>query len=282
VPLVDLHVHSTASDGDHEPHEVVRRAAAANLSAIALTDHDTLDGIPAARVAAAAYPLRIVTGCEFSVAVVWGEMHLLGYFLPASDEGLNHFLRAERGKRRERAQAMVEKLNALGVGLAMEHVLEQSTGNAVGRPHVARALVSQAAVSGFQEAFDRYLASGRPAFVPKDLPTLEEVTALVHRLGGVSSAAHLRSRGTRSTLKSLKAGGVDAVEVRHPGHDVPTTSRLESLARDLDLLCTGGSDWHGDSTVRSDRSTLGALGVPAAWLEDLERLHLERVRSAPI
>ncbi len=269
-PIIDLHVHSTASDGELSPEAVVGRAAAAGLAAMALTDHDTLAGVPAAIAAGDRAGIRVIGGCEFSVAAPWGEMHLLGYFLPPGTALLEEFLVRCRADRERRGRAMVERLHRLGIGVSDADVLAEAEGGAVGRPHVARALVRHGHVGSVGEAFDRYLGRGRPAFVEKSLPTFAEVAELVHRVGGVVSAAHLKDRGTRSLLVHFKQIGLDAVETRHPSHDPDLRARLTEFALDLGLYRTGGSDWHGDPVGDEALSAIGSQNVPLAWLEALE------------
>lgn len=275
-PTVDLHLHSSASDGAFPPATVVRRAAAAGVAAVALTDHDTLAGVPAAIEAGAHVGLRVVSGCEFSVAAPWGEMHVLGYFLPPGSVALERFLADCRADRERRGRAMVERLHRVGVALGEEDVLAEAVGGAIGRPHVARALVRRGHVSTVGEAFDRYLARGRPAFVDKTLPTFAAVAALVHQVGGIVAAAHLKERGTRTLLQNLRSQGLDAVETRHPSHDPDQRARLTDLALELGLLRTGGSDWHGESIGDEDHGTIGSEHVPITWLE-----RIEAARPAP-
>jgi len=275
-PFVDLHVHSSASDGELAPEHVVERAARAGLAAVALTDHDTLDGVAAAARAGARLGIRVVGGCEFSVAAPWGEMHVLGYFLPPGSRTLEDFLARCRADRERRGRAMVERLRRAGVSLVDGDVLAEADGGAIGRPHVARALVRRGHVGSVGEAFDRYLARGRPAFVEKTLPAFAEVAALVHRVGGVVSAAHLKDRGTRSLLERLQGEGLDAVETRHPSHDADQRVRLTELALSLGLLRTGGSDWHGEPEGDDTHGDVGSQQVPLEWLE-----RLEAARPAP-
>lgn len=267
---IDLHLHSTASDGSLSPAAVVHRAAAAGLRAVALTDHDTLAGVSEARAAGEATGLRVVAGCEFSVAAPWGEMHILGYFLPPDSPTLEAFLRRCRDDRRRRAEEMVNLLRRAGADLLLADVLQEAAGGAIGRPHVARALVRRALVPSVDVAFERYLRRGRPAFVAKRLPSFAEVSELVHRAGGLVSAAHLKEHGTRSRLTRLRGEGLDAVETRHPGHDPDTRARLTDLALTLDLLRTGGSDWHGDPGPATGQAGLGSQQVPWAWLDLLD------------
>jgi predicted metal-dependent phosphoesterase TrpH len=279
---VDLHVHSTASDGSLVPEALVKRAVAAGLRAIALTDHDSIGGIPEALAAGERFGLRVVGGCEFSVAAPWGEMHVLGYFLPSDSLELDAFLERCRADRMRRAQTMVEQLQRLGVSLPFDSVLQESRGGAVGRPHVARAIVRHGGAIDLGDAFDRYLGRGRPAFVEKTLPAFRAVADLVHAVGGLVSVAHLKERGTRTVIERLKGEGLDAVETRHPSHDPDLRARLTDIAFKLGLLRTGGSDWHGDPEPGVTHGTIGSQRVPLEWLEQLDdhRHHsLKRVAS---
>ena len=254
------------------------RAAAAGLAAISLTDHDTVAGVPAAVAAGERLGVRVVSGCEFSTAAPWGEMHVLGYFLPTDSDQLESFLERCRADRVRRARAMVDRLRGLGVMLEFDDVLRQARGGAVGRPHVARAIVLGGGAAGMSEAFDRYIGRGRPAFVEKVLPTFTEVSELVHAVRGIVSVAHLKDRGTRTFLERLKGEGLDAVETRHPSHDPDTRARLTDLALALGLLRTGGSDWHGDPEPGESHGTIGSQEVPVEWLD---RLDQHRVCEVP-
>jgi predicted metal-dependent phosphoesterase TrpH len=273
-------VHSTASDGSVSPETVVRRAAAAGLRAIALTDHDTLAGVPAALAAGERYGVRVVGGCEFSAAAPWGEMHVLGYFLPANSPELEAFLERCRADRVRRAQEMVQHLQRLGVELTFETVLQESAGGAVGRPHVARAIVRQGGAMDLSDAFDRFIGRGRPAFVEKVLPEFRAITELVHSAAGVVSVAHLKERGTRGFIERLKAQGLNAVETRHPSHDPDLRARLTEITLRLGLLRTGGSDWHGDPEPGVTHGTIGSQQVPLEWLDRLDDLRTGSLTSA--
>ena len=272
---VDLHLHSTASDGTVAPELVPSIARDAGLTTIALTDHDTVDGVALAVASGKEIGVRVIAGCEFSVGVWWGELHLLGYFLPLDDDELETFLSVQRAEREGRIAEILTRLSELGVPLGLDAVVVQADKGSMGRPHVARALVSAGAVGSVDEAFQRYLADGKKAFVPRRLADVGRVVDLVRRLGGVTSAAHLKGQGTRENLGRLRDAGVDAIEVRHPAHSPSVTTRLHRDASDLGMLMTGGSDWHGP--VSQHRDTIGAIEVPEAWLERIEALHGERV-----
>jgi 3',5'-nucleoside bisphosphate phosphatase len=248
------------------PAAVVRRAAELGLSAIALTDHDTLDGVVEAQAEGERLGIRVVSGCEFSTSAPWGEIHVLGYFLPPGDATLQEFLRRCREDRVRRGRAMVEGLQAWGVNVSFEDLAEETGAAAMGRPHLARALVRLGKVASVDDAFNQWLGRGRPAYVEKRLPGFQEVAELVHSVGGIVSAAHLKERGTRATLTAFKAAGLDAVETRHPGHGGEARARLTALAESLELLRTGGSDWHGDLDGESTHALMGSQEVPAEWL----------------
>jgi 3',5'-nucleoside bisphosphate phosphatase len=279
MACVDLHCHSTASDGECPPAEVVQRAKKAELAAIALTDHDTTAGVAEAVRAGAASGVRVICGCEFSTRAPWGELHLLGYFLDPEHAGLQTFLVETRAARRRRGEQMVSKLQQLGVDIDLADLEEQVGAGAVGRPHVARALVERGASADINEAFERYLGRGRVAYVEKPLPTLARVTTLVHEVGGLAVAAHLGDHGSEGQIREFQAQGLDGIEVRHPSHAPVTEARLTRLAERLGLGMSGGSDWHGDSEFGDSHAPLGGLDIPLAWLERLEKRRAEARRT---
>lgn len=256
----------------------MRRAHQAGLTVVAITDHDTLAGVAEATRAGADLGVRVVAGCEFSAQCEWGEVHLLGYFLPPEVAELEDFLLRWRTARRHRARRMVAALERQGIPVALEDVLDEAAGGSVGRPHLARVLVRTGVVAREQEAFDRWLAAGRPAYVAKELPTVAEVAAVVRAAGGLLVAAHLRERGTDASVRTFQADGVQGVEVRHPSHAPAIERRLSKLATRYDLARTGGSDWHGDGRARETGAPLGSHSIPNDWLTDLEDRH---ARSAP-
>jgi predicted metal-dependent phosphoesterase TrpH len=282
-----LHCHSTASDGQCAPSEVAHRARAVDLAAIALTDHDTTGGVAEATDEAAKLGIRVIAGCEFSVRAPWGELHVLALFLPQDNEHLQTFLRDTRAARRRRGEQIVAKLQGLGVPIDLEDVEAQlggggggegsGDGGALGRPHVARALVDCGACDNMNDAFRRYLGRGRAAYVEKPLPKLSEVAALVHEVGGLTVAAHLGDFGTEAHIRIFQDQGLDCVEVRHPSHAPAVEQRLTRIAERLGLGISGGSDWHGESEYGDSHAPLGGMRVPDTWLEPLEhRLELTK------
>lgn len=260
--LVDLHVHSTASDGSRAPADVVQEAKRVGLAAIALTDHDTVDGVAEAANAGSAIGVRVVPGVELSAVEGDVETHILGLHLSDTSE-LEARLVALRDMRRTRAERIVQRLNELGVRIAMADVLEQAAGGAIGRPHVARAMIADGWAVDFRDAFDRYLGNGKPAFVSKDRLAVSDAIELIHRAGGLAILAHPAQAGTRERVQAFVALGIDGVEVRHPSHSSEDAARLAALVEHFGLVPSGGSDWHGSG---EGPRTLGAMRVPAEWL----------------
>lgn len=260
--LVDLHTHSTASDGAFAPADVVAHAARAKLSALALTDHDTVAGVAAARAAGESLGVRIIAGVELSAIDGEREIHILGLLL-VRPEVIEGELAAFRDTRLTRAEQMVARLNALAVPVTMAAVLDEAGEGAVGRPHVARAIVRGGWVRDQREAFDRFLGAGRPAFVEKHRLLVGDAIRLVHDAGGIAVVAHPGGEGTRARLEPLVALGLDGVEVRHPGHSGEDSARLGALADHFGLVPSGGSDWHG--ALEGPR-VIGNQRVPAEWL----------------
>ncbi|MDB4887299.1 MAG: hypothetical protein JWN79_2737 [Gemmatimonadetes bacterium] len=260
--FVDLHMHSTASDGSRAPADVVRAAHAASLAAIALTDHDTVDGLPEAQAAGAELGVRIINGVELSAVEGDTETHILGLHLQDTSV-LARGLAELRDMRERRAVRIVEMLDALGVKITMDDVLGQADGGAVGRPHVARAMVASGWATDVRDAFDRYLGAGKPAYVGKDQLSMPDAIAMIHAAGGLAVLAHPGWAGTRERIEALVQQGLDGVEVKHPGHSSSDTTRLKGLVELLGLVPSGGSDWHG---AAEGPRTIGMMNVPPEWL----------------
>ena len=275
---VDLHMHSTASDGSRSPADVVRAARKASLAAIALTDHDSVEGLAEARAAGAELGVRVVNGVELSAVEGETETHLLGLHLRDTDV-LARRLADLREMRSRRARQIVERLNALGVAVALEDVLAQAGTGVVGRPHVARALIAEGWAVDSRDAFDRYLGAGRPAYVPKEQLSMEEAIAMVHDAGGLAILAHPGAGGTRERIDALRALGLDGIEVKHPSHSASDTTRLRGLCEQFAMVMSGGSDWHG---AADGPRTIGMMQVPADWLarQDARLVPLGRAPAA--
>jgi len=274
--FVDLHMHSTASDGSRSPAEVVRAAKRASLVAIALTDHDTVAGLAEARAVGEELGVRIINGVELSAVEGESETHLLGLHLSDTnvlERGLTE-LREMRGRR---AARIVELLQSQGVQVTLDDVLLQAGTGAIGRPHVARALVADGWAVDVRDAFDRYLAAGRPAYVAKDQLGMRDAIAMVHAAGGLALLAHPGPAATRERLEALLALGLDGVEVKHPSHSPQDTARIRTLSEQLGLLPSGGSDWHG---AGDGPRTIGMMHVPMEWLTRQDE-RVEALRRVP-
>jgi 3',5'-nucleoside bisphosphate phosphatase len=269
---VDLHMHSTASDGALAPSAVVDAARAAGLAAIALTDHDTLGGLQEAELAAGPLGIRVVPGVELSAHEGDREIHLLALHVsrPALiEESLSEF----RDARETRARDIVERLRNLGIDVELETVMQEAAGGAVGRPHVARALIKGGHVRDSREAFDRYLAAGRPGYIAKARLDVAEAISIAHAAGAIVIWAHPGGEGRRERLEPLVESGLDGVEIRHPGHTGEDVKRLAALCDFFGLVPSGGSDWHGSS---QGPRTIGCMHVPPAWLHQQDVLVARR------
>lgn len=246
---IDLHTHSTASDGTFTPGELMRAAAEMGLNAIALTDHDTFEGLPEARAEAARQGIELVPGCELSLDYGGLPTHLLALFV---DEGPGHLsgeLARVRRARVLRNELMLEKLKGVGVHLSMEDVAGRA-GGVVGRPHMAQAMLAAGVVRSFEEAFARFLGSGGMAYVPKAKLTPRQAIEAIHADGGLAVLAHpylisQQPARIRDILAHLAAMGLDGVEVYYTEHSDKYTALVAALARELGLLMSGGSDFHG-------------------------------------
>jgi 3',5'-nucleoside bisphosphate phosphatase len=259
---VDLHMHSTASDGAIAPAEVVAAAQRAGLAAIALTDHDTVDGVAAAQAAGASLGVRVIAGVELSAVDEGNEIHVLGLHL-SHPEQMAAALDELKESRRDRAKLIVERLNSLGIPVTLEAVYAAADGGAVGRPHIAKALVAGGWARDFRDAFDRWLGNGKPACIEKRTVTFGEAARLIHDAGGLAVYAHPGGGASRAYLEELASLGLDAVEVRHPSHTADEIARLAALTNELELVPSGGSDWHGSP---EGYRALGSMKVSAEWL----------------
>ena len=271
---IDLHLHSTASDGTTAPEAVVAAAVQAGLRALALTDHDTVEGIAGAQLTANAAGIELVAGVELSAYEGEQEVHILGLHLADLAE-MRQSLEVFRLARRQRAVDIVKKLNDLGVRITFEDVMAVAGEAAIGRPHVARAMVENGWAMDLRDAFDRYLGAGRPAYLDKRRIGIAEAIELVHRCGGIAVLAHPGPDGNLLRITALAAMGLDGVEVIHPSHSAEDRARLLALTSHLGLVPSGGSDSHGGADgIR----VVGAMKVPGEWL-DLQVARAEVVRS---
>jgi len=263
---VDLHAHSTASDGELTPAELVRYAHARGLSALALTDHDSVDGIDAALAAARGTALEIIPGVELSCDVPQTEVHVLGYFVDWRAPAFEAMLVKFREGRYGRAEKMVKKLTALGAPISFERVKQIAGDASIGRPHVAQALVEAGHVATISEAFDRYIGRTGPAYVERFRLTPEDAVALILRAGGVPVLAH--PRDVTHFIEPLVKVGLIGLEAQYGRYDEVTRADLVRWAKRYDLIVTGGSDFHGLNRM-ANLSNLGDVDVPREVVDQL-------------
>jgi len=276
---IDLHLHSTASDGSYPAETVVAMAERNGVRVIALTDHDSLDGIPAAEERAKASGIRVMPGVELSVSEAGIDVHLLAYGFDPQDKGLVAAIRRYRDSRRERARKMLARLKGLGIKIALEEVEEIAHGGALGRPHVAEALMQGGHIETFQEAFQRYLGHHAPAYVPKQTVALEEAVSVVREAGGVTVLAHPGTLNRDHLIAAWAARGLDGIEVWHSKHGASDVARYKEIAKRHGFLMTGGSDFHGE---RTPDVSIGSVPVPEAALKLMdETLRARRPLRTP-
>ena len=253
IPCIDLHTHSTASDGTDSPATLIAKAADVGLDAVALTDHDTLDGLDDAEAAARERGLIFVRGCEISTETPWGEAHFLGLWIPrdpARTAALEAALEDVRTKRNARNLSMADKLQNLGFDISYEAAAEVAGGRVVGRPHFAELLCRLGVVKDRKEAFRLYLGEGCAAYEPRELMTPEQAISLLKEAGALVSMAHPRLLHAsvaelRQLLETLKPAGLDALEAYHSEHNAGDVRECIELADHFGFQLTGGSDYHG-------------------------------------
>ncbi len=266
---VDLHIHSTASDGRHSPQEIVRKAAGLGLEVIALTDHDSVDGIaPALEEARKLDRLQFIPAVEVSTDVPSGEVHVLGYFIDYTSEELAAALEKFRSSREGRAQGMVDRLAGLGVHISWERVREIAGTGTVGRPHIAQAMLEKGYIGSIGEAFGRYIARDGPAYVEREKMTPVEAVQLILRSRGVAVMAHpFTVPEPEETIVEMKAAGMAGIEAYYGHYTGEETGTLIALAKNHGLLVTGGSDYHG--LDESKETLIGGVEVPMEAVETL-------------
>ena len=273
----DLHLHSTFSDGTFTPEEIVREAKRHGLTAIALTDHDTVEGCM--RMAAACWPagIEFIPGTELTAEADGRELHILAYYLDVHDADLLAAMARFQEVRVNRIREMCARLNELGVALQPEAVFAIANCRSPGRPHLARALVEGGFCMSFGEAFDRFLKKGKPAWVPKFKISAAEAIALIHRAKGAAVLAHPGLNHCDDLIPALAAAGLDGLECFHTKHTPADRERYTALAREHRLLITGGSDCHG---MNKGRPLIGTLSVPYALVEELKLAAAKRALEA--
>jgi predicted metal-dependent phosphoesterase TrpH len=271
--LIDLHTHTTESDGWCAPAELVARAAAAGVTVLGVTDHDTVGGCEPAAAACVATGVTFVAGIEITAMRGDHDVHVLGYFIDVTSPALHLFLSEQRRRRIDRLREMMAKLAALGIELDVDTILRpalEDPAKSAGRPWIARALVAAGHVGDTDEAFDRWLERGKPAFVPRLGASTADVISRIHAAKGIASLAHPALVGHDEWIGGMAAEGLDALEAHHSEHDGAATARYLAMAAALGLAVSGGSDFHGDPS-HGPREP-GAVALPREAYETLIRL----------
>ena len=269
MSLVDLHIHTTASDGRYNPAAIIKKAAEIGLKYISITDHDSIDGILPAIEAANNYPeLTLIPGVEISTDVSGGEVHILGYFIDYASPEFQKELEKFRDSRLGRGRRMVAKLNDLGIKIDWTRVQEIASDGAIGRPHVAQAMLEKGYVKTFEEAFDKYIGHGGPAYVEREKMTPQEAVKLILSAGGIPVLAHpFTVNDPESMVVTLKAAGLVGIEAYYKDNTPEQTAATLELAKKFGLVPTGGTDYHGID--ESKEVMMGGVEVP---VEAAERL----------
>jgi predicted metal-dependent phosphoesterase TrpH/ABC-type lipoprotein export system ATPase subunit len=278
--VIDLHAHSTASDGRLRPSALIALAAEAGLRVIGLTDHDTVAGLPEAREASQGVGIRLVNGIEVTAVEAGREVHVLGYFINPESPELDAFLQTQRASRIRRLEEMAARLRTLGCDIDVNSLLDDASrqGRSVGRPLLADALVAAGHAVSRRDAFDRLLGQNRPAFVPRSGAPVDHVTAVIRKAGGVASLAHPVRLAWDDRIPVFAAAGLGALEVRHRDHDADVEAHYRKLAHRLGLAVSGGSDFHGNSL--EGRWPLGSVTLDEADFAALEGAANAAPRSA--
>ena len=275
--MIDLHLHTTASDGEFSPRDVVSKAWHAGLRTIAITDHDTVAGLAEAEEAGRELGMQVIAGIEITAVTDNRDVHVLGYFVDRADPDLLTFLSNQRADRIGRVREIARRLESMGLPIDVDAVLAPYVGRpdrAVGRPAVARALVAAGHAASIAAAFDTLIGSGGPAFVPRRGAPPEVVIRVIHASGGLTSLAHPGLLRRDEVIPRLAASGLDALEAYHPDHAPADVERYRRLAEQHGLAVSGGSDFHGES--RHPRAVPGSVRLP---VEDFDRL-LARLPAA--
>lgn len=264
---VDLHMHTVHSDGVLTTRELMTRVRAAGLTTISITDHDSTNAIPEALALGKEFGIDVIAGTELSASLNSYDVHILGYFIDHTDVELQGYLEFYRKERLKRAERIVEKLNDLNIPLTLDAVLEQAGNGAVGRPHIAHALVEEGLAGSYHEAFMKYIGFGKPAYEQKFQVSPREAMELISSAGGVSFIAHPGNSLDDNVIMDLIKQGIDGLEVVHPSHSPERVAYYTQIASEYFLLTSGGSDFHGGR--RNDAEVLGKYVIKD---EDVERM----------
>jgi len=265
----DLHLHSTYSDGALSPYELVKKAKAAGLEIISITDHDSVGALDEAIEIGKEFDVEVIPGVELSATLDDLEVHILGYFFDYHDKTLLESLAVFREKRLRRAERIVDKLNRMNIPIKIESVLANAAGNSIGRPHIASVLVSEGHAESFHQAFNKYIGNGRPAYERKEEFSPEDTAALIAAAGGLSFLAHPGRALSELLLERLIKSGLDGIEVTHPSHTPDLVRYYRGIVNEYFLIECGGSDFHGG--LKDDEHLLGRIGISPETVDIMRR-----------
>ncbi|HZV12196.1 MAG TPA: PHP domain-containing protein [Candidatus Kapabacteria bacterium] len=261
-----MHTHTICSDGALDTKALVDKIHAAGISIFSVTDHDTVEAVPAAMEAAKALGMECIPGIEMSTKLGNIDVHLLGYFFNHTSPAMKEYTENSKSQRIRRAERMIGKLNALNLTITMDDVMKQAKGPVIGRPHIAAAMIANKCVVTFSEAFQKYIGNGGPAYEPLNYLTFSEAVELLHSLGGIAVIAHPAVLSEEILLQAIN-GGADGIETIHPSSNAAQTETFRSIASEYFLLETGGSDFHGGA--RNDLANLGKYWIPVERVEKI-------------
>ncbi len=266
--FVDMHMHTTCSDGALSPTELIQKAKQVGLAAISITDHDNFAAVQEAKPLAEALGIELIAGVEVSTSHEEHDVHILGYFIKTDDSPLSDYLAYCRKQRLERTERIVDRLNKQGVKIRVEHVLEKASGGSVGRPHIAAVLQEKGYVENYNEAFIKYIGTNCPAYEKSIESKPAEVISLINEAGGLSFLAHPGRQVPDNTVRHLIDSGLDGLEIVHPSHNANHQEYYRAIANEYFLLMSGGSDYHGAKP--QDEENFGSLHIDYSWLQKMK------------
>ncbi len=266
--FVDMHMHTTFSDGALSPKDLVKKAKQVGLTTISITDHDNFDAIETVKSFAEEIGIELIAGVEISTTYEEHDIHILGYFIKTENSPLSDYLAHCRKQRLERTERIIERLNKQGIKIRVEHVLEKAGGGSVGRPHIAAVLQEHGYVQNYNEAFLKYIGTNCPAYEKNANTNPAEVISLINEAGGLSFLAHPGRQVPDDTVRHLIDSGLDGLEVIHPSHDTHHQEYYRAIANEYFLLMSGGSDYHG--VKPQDEEYFGKLHIDYNWLQKMK------------
>lgn len=282
--MIDLHTHSTASDGTLSPTELINKACSIGIEAMALTDHDTTSGLKEFTQAARSKNIEAINGIELAASWYGGSMHIVGLFIDPTNSTLQNMISKICEERNKRNQKIVSKLNEIGIDISWDEVAAESGHEATGRPHFAKIIIKKGHCKTFSEVFDKYLGTNKVAYVRRYLPLPNEVIATIHQAGGIAIWAHPLAMRTTSTSKfrynvrKLKEFGLDAIEAYYPEHTIEQQQKIIAISNEQNIAISGGSDFHGTPMPHLELGIgRGSLNIPLKILNDLKQLKHNKI-----